>query len=117
MPRPSAFRLKQLGSAGTAGTAALARWAEKARLTLSGLGLLVVGVIGWFIAKAVGSRTLFLMVYASAAVILMAWFVARRRLAVEVDRSKLPARMRVGQDIEVELVVRSQKRVSTILVK
>ena len=112
-----ALRLRQLGSASSAGTTALARLAEKAWLTLSGLGLLCAGAALWFVAKAVGSRTLFLMVYATVAVVLMAWFLARRRLAIDVDRSALPQRMRVGQDLEVSLAVRSKRRVSTILVK
>jgi uncharacterized protein (DUF58 family) len=115
--RGATFRLKQLGSAGAAGSSALAHLAEKARLTLSGLGLLAVGAAGWFVAKAASSRTLFLMAYATVAVIAMAWVLARRRLLLDVDRSSLPSRMRAGQDIEVALEIRSRRRVSTILVK
>jgi uncharacterized protein (DUF58 family) len=95
----------------------LVAWVEKARLTIHGAGLIAIAVAGWFVAKATGSRTLYLMVYAAAAVVLMAWFVARRKLALSVDRSNLPTRMRVGQEQEVALRVSSRRRVSTILVQ
>jgi uncharacterized protein (DUF58 family) len=111
-----AGRLRRLGDAGTAGGSALVRWADKARLTVHGAALVAVALLGWFVAKATGSRTLYLMVYALIAVVGMAWFVARRRLAMSVDRSNLPLRMRVGQELDVALVVGSKRRVSTVLV-
>jgi uncharacterized protein (DUF58 family) len=43
--------------------------------------------------------------------------VARRRLAVEVRRSDLPARMREGQSVEVTLQLVGNKRASTIVIE
>ena len=86
-------------------------------LTVSGLVLLGVCVLGWIGARWIGSRTAYLMVYAAVATMLVAWFVARRRLDVDVQRSDLPARMREGQTVDVTLQITGKKRTSTIIVE
>jgi uncharacterized protein (DUF58 family) len=89
----------------------------RANLTVSGLVLVGVCVLGWIGARWIGSRTAYLLVYASVAVLVVAWFVGRRRLDVDVVRSDLPARMREGQSVDVTLQILGKKRASTIVVE
>src|SRR4051794_19679182 len=89
----------------------------RANLTVSGLVLVGVCALGWIGARWIGSRTAYLMVYASVAVLVVAWFVGRRRLDVDVVRSDLPARMREGQSVDVTLQILGRKRASTIVVE
>jgi len=83
---------------------------------MAGAIIIVVAVISWFIARQLGSRTLFLMVYAGVLVLGVSWFVARRRLSIEVDRSALPVRMREGQSAEVTMKIKANRRATTLIV-
>jgi len=78
--------------------------------------LIGAAVVSWFVARSLGSRTLFLMVYAGVLVLGVSYVVARKRLALSVERSALPARMREGQSAEVTLKVQATKRATTLLV-
>src|SRR3954452_22513415 len=89
----------------------------RANLTVSGLSLVAVCILGWLAARWIGSRTAYLMVYAALATMAVGWFVARRRLAIDVSRSDLPTRMREGQSVEVTLRLVGAKRASTIVVE
>src|SRR5688500_17480914 len=105
----SSRKLRQLSKVGQARSGFL-DLLERAHLTVSGLLLICVAAAGWVIARWQGSRTLFLMVYAGVLVIVSSYVVARRRLAVSVDRSQIPTRMREGQSSEVTLVIRADRR-------
>lgn len=111
-----AARLSRAQAARAGAVATLAALAERAQLTLTGVSVAVVAAASWFVARALSSRTLFLIVYAAVFAVGMAWVVSRRRLALSVVRSSLPARTRVGQTLEVDLRVTTSRRVSTILV-
>jgi uncharacterized protein (DUF58 family) len=117
MASAASLRLRQLGGAGSDAGAGLVRLAEVLHLTVTGLAVLPLLVGGWLLARVIGARTMYLMVYAAALAMGAAWFVARRRLAMEVERSDLPTRMRVGQRAGVDLRVRARRRVSTILLQ
>ena len=108
-------KLRQLARAG-GGQSAILRAIDSAHLTVSGVILIAVAVVSWLIARWLGSRTLFLMVYAGVLVIVTSYLMARRRLAIEVDRSKLPARMREGQTAEVTLKIKANRRATTLIV-
>ena len=110
-------RLRRLGSARAELGASLASLAARAQLTVTGASVLGIGLLSWFVAKALGSRTLFLIVYAAGAGVLLAWLGSRRRLAIEVDRSALPMRTRVGQTLEVEIKVTARRKASTVVVR
>ena len=106
-------RLRRL-STGTDGLASLLR---RASLTVSGGVLVAATALGWLAARWLGSRTLFLMVYAWALTMVVAWVVSRRTLAVRIDRSLVPSRMREGQSIPVELTIAADKRLSTVVIE
>ena len=111
----SSLRLRQLSLSGTG--SAVARLAERANLTPSGVVVFALVVVGWLSARWLGAKAMYLMVYASLLAILMAWFVSRRRLAVDVERSELPTRMREDQSVSVNLVVTARRRLATVVLQ
>ena len=115
-PTPGDARLRRLTRAGQA-RGAFVQFLERIHLTVSGLMVIGLVVAGWLLARWIGSRTLFVMVYAGALVVIASYLLARRRLSMSVDRSQLPARMREGQSAEVTLVIKAEKRATTLLVE
>lgn len=96
-------------------TAVVARLVGRVGLTLVGAGALLLAVLGWLLARSFGAITLYLMVYALAAVVAIAFVISRRKLSLTVERAKLPQRMQAGQRVPVELTVASRRRVTTIV--
>jgi uncharacterized protein (DUF58 family) len=99
------------------GTAGWAGLLERAHLTVMGAGAVGVIVLGWLAARVVGARTLYLMVYAAAAMVGLGWLASRRKLGLDVVRSEVPARSREGQTVSVELTLSARRRVSTIVLE
>ena len=97
--------------------AVVERYLRRAGLTTSGGAAIALALVGWAAARVIGAKAMYLMVYAGLLVLVMAWLVARRRLALEVDRSSVPSRVRVGQTVGINLVVRARRRASTIVVE
>src|SRR3989440_3124406 len=112
----STAKLNQLSRSGATGSVVVA-WLEKAHLTVAGTSAIGLAVFGWIIARLLGSRTLYLLVYAGVLVMVISWLVARKRLSLEVDRSDLPARMREGQSADVVLKLRAEKRATVLIVE
>lgn len=111
----SSVRLRQLQR--PTGGSATSAWLERVHLTVSGVILLGIAAGGWAVARLIGSKTMYLLVYAGLLVMLAAWLVARRRLAIDVERSDLPARMREGQTGEVTLKVIARRRATTLILE
>ncbi len=86
-------------------------------ITLSGLVLIVVAVVGWLLAHVLGGRVLYLAAYAGLAMLGTAIYLARRKRPVYAVRSELARRARVGQTLEVELTLMSKARVTTFEVE
>lgn len=86
-------------------------------LTVSGAGLIAAAIVGWLLARFIGSRTMFLLAYGVIALIGLSWFLGRRRLAVEANRSDLPTRVREGQTVEVGLMLKAKRRITTIVLE
>ena len=112
---PSGASLRQLSR--PSGSSALEDWLQRAHLTVSGAVVVGLALVGWGVARWLGSKTMYLLVYAGALVMISAWLVARRRLAIEVDRSELPTRMREGQTSEVTLRITAQRRATTLIIE
>ena len=91
----------------TAGLAALIE--RLTGLTVGGAAVLVVSVLGFLLARALGGQALFLLVYAGLVLVIAAVATSRRKRRVEAERSTLPTRMRVGQTANVEVTVRAPR--------
>lgn len=90
-------------------------WLSRAGLTVSGAILIGAGVVGYILASMVGSRTMFLLAYGVVGLVAAAWLLGRRRIRVEARRSELPARVREGQLVDVEVELTATRRISTVV--
>ncbi|HVE75570.1 MAG TPA: DUF58 domain-containing protein [Actinomycetota bacterium] len=90
---------------------------RRAGITISGLVLLVLAVVGWIFAYFIGGRAMFLLVYGLAMVFVIAIIAGRRRLSVDAERSDLPMRVREGQLVDVEITLRAKRRLSTVILE
>jgi len=95
----------------------IGRVVERAHLTIAGALVVLFAVLGWGLARIIGSRPLYLLVYAGLLVLGVSYVAARRRLALTVSRSALPARVRAGQQVSVTLRLAAARRASTIIVE
>jgi uncharacterized protein (DUF58 family) len=95
----------------------LQRVEEKLGLSSSGLAVAGFAVLGWVVARALGGRALFLLVYVSVLLLGVAWWMARRRRPVSAARSQLPVRVREGQTVIAELTLRSRRRLTSFIVE
>lgn len=110
----AADRLRRLTAPGDGGIGSVL---ERAHLTVTG-GVLVLLAVGcWFLARRLGARGLFLLVYLAILATVLSYVVSRRRLALRVDRSEISLRMREGQTATVTLRLMADRRVSTIILE
>lgn len=90
---------------------------RKVGITSSGLIFVALSFVGWFLAYKIGGRVLFLLVYGAGIVLVVSFMLGRRRLLLDVTRSKIPGRVREGQIVNVELQLKSRRRVSTVILE
>ena len=112
----AATKLNRLSRTG-ASRSAVVDWLERIHLTVAGASIVGVAVLGWMTARLLGSKTLYLLVYAALITLGISYAVARKRLALEVDRSELPTRMREGQAADVVIKLRAKKRATVLVVE
>lgn len=88
-------------------------------VALTRAGWVTVGLIAaaWVVARILGGRTVFLLVYGAVIALFVARFVGRGRLTVKAERSELPHRLRQGQGAEVELTVHVPRRTGVFLLE
>ena len=99
--------------AASGGVAAALR---RVHLTPTGGVLILLAVACWFLARQIGARSLFLLVYLGALAIAASWLVTRRKLTLTAGRSEISLRMREGQSATVSLTLTTTRRVSTVVV-
>ncbi len=100
------------------GSSGLLAWLERhLGITTTGLVMSILAIIGWILARIIGSRAMFFLVYGLVVVIAVSYLIARRKLAVEARRSDLPSRVREGQTVEVELELTAKRRLSTVILE
>jgi len=100
-----------------AGAGALARLEQRLGLSANGLAVSGFAVLGWIVARALGGRALFLLVYVALLLVGAAWWIARRRRALQAERSQLPTRVREGQTVLAEITLRSRRRLTSFVVE
>jgi uncharacterized protein (DUF58 family) len=86
-------------------------------LTTTGLVVLVAAAACWLLARWMGGRTLFVLVYGVVVVVAVARFMGRRRLDLVAERSEVPTRLRQGQRMEIEVAVSAKRRVGVFLME
>jgi len=96
---------------------AIERLLARARLTVAGAVLVALVIGGWLLARQLGARSLFLLVYLGVLTIVLAHLASRRRLALTATRSDISLRMREGQVATVTLALRAERRVTTVIVE
>lgn len=90
---------------------------DRAGLTSTGAGLVALAVVGWLLARLLGSRAVFLLVYGTVVLVVIAWFIGRRAVAITARRSGLLPRFSAGQTVEVELEITTRRRVSNVILE
>ena len=110
-------RRRGLGARGTGAGGPLAAALARAQLTVAGAVVLVVCAGAWFVARALGARALFLLVYLGLLAVALCWAVTKRRPALRASRSAVAVRMREGQRAAVALSLEADRRVSTVVVE
>jgi uncharacterized protein (DUF58 family) len=99
-----------------AGRSALSAFLERyLGVTVSGVGLAAVVVIGFLIARHQQSPPLYLFAYGLAFILISAFVLGRRRLAVTADRSTLPKRVREGQKVEIDVTLSARRRTTAVV--
>ena len=93
------------------------RLREASGLTTTGLVVLVAAAACWLLARWMGGRTLFVLVYGVVVVVAVARFMGRRRLDLVAERSEVPTRLRQGQRMEIEVTVSAKRRVGVFLME
>lgn len=86
-------------------------------LTSAGTSVVLLSVIGWIIARTIGSRVMFLMVYATVLLMGALFLLGARKPAITARRSELPVRMREHQTVAVELELTAKRRLSTLVIE
>lgn len=86
-------------------------------LTAGGAVVAVASVGGYVLARVSGGHALFLLAYAGIVLVVAAAVTSRRRRRLEVERSTLPGRMRVGQAADVEVTVRAPGRLRAFVLE
>src|SRR5688572_5887969 len=76
---------------------------RRAGITPSGLLAIALAVVGWALARVLGGRGLYLLVYSSVLALAASVIVARRPRALEAQRSEVVRRAREGQSLDIEL--------------
>lgn len=86
-------------------------------ITTTGMVLVSLAVVGWILARVIGSKAMFFFVYGVVIVLVVSYLMGRRRLAVEARRSELPTRVREGQTVDVALELTAKRRLSTVILE
>ncbi len=86
-------------------------------ITVAGLSVLGAVLVGWLLGRSSGSSPLLLLSYGLLMLVVLAWALGRRRIVIDVGRSKVPTRVREGQLVDVELELASARRLSTIVLE
>lgn len=105
------------GRARLAGSRLLGTAEERAGITTTGALMVGIAVVGWVLARVLGSRAVFLLAYGTVMVVVVAWLLGRRGLAIDATRSALSPRVRAGQVVEVELELTPRRRASNVIVE
>jgi uncharacterized protein (DUF58 family) len=86
-------------------------------ITAAGVVVMMIVVVGWIVSRLVRSQPMTFIVYGLLILTVVSVLNARRKLPIEARRSGLPLRVREGQQVEVNLDMTAQRRVTGIIVE
>ena len=86
-------------------------------LTSSGMILAALAPAVWIVARVAGGRPLYLLAYACAGVIALAFGLTYRPMDLEGERAELRSRVVAGQTIDVNIKLTGRKRFSTFVLE
>ncbi|MHB1444786.1 MAG: DUF58 domain-containing protein [Acidimicrobiales bacterium] len=115
MVRRAQFRLDRIRDA--LGSGALKRATETLKrrlgLTVTGFAALAAAVLIWLVAYFVAGTAMYLFAYGALLLVVMALFLAPRRLKLEGERTGLFPRAHEGTRLDVEVRLTAHRRVTT----
>jgi len=111
---PSLLRRSSLAGSAPAGSFAL-RLERQLGMTVVGLGLAAVVVVGVVVARIVHSRPMTFLAYGFLLLVVASVALARRKLPLDAHRADLPTRVREGQRLDVNVAVTARRRVSSVI--
>jgi len=86
-------------------------------MTLSGIVLLVIGVMAWALGYLVAGRPLYLLAYGAWAVVALSWVIGRRPLPLTGERSEARPRIAEGETIGMTVSLTAKRRLSTFILE
>jgi uncharacterized protein (DUF58 family) len=86
-------------------------------ITIAGVIVAALAVVGWVLAHSYGGRGLYLLAYAGVIMLGVATVLARRKRPVTAQRSSIARRARVGQTLSVELTLSARARVNAFRIE
>ncbi|MDQ1689870.1 MAG: hypothetical protein QOK42_2845 [Frankiaceae bacterium] len=86
-------------------------------LTSTGIGVALLAVLVYLLARLLSNLGLFMLTYGGVVVIGLAYVLARRKLSIETHRSELPSRVRAGQTVTVKLDLETKRALSTVVIE
>ena len=86
-------------------------------ITRLGLMALAGAVVVWLLARVVAGTAMYLFAYGVAALVIVSYLIAPRRLRLEGDRRGLFPRAQEGDRLDVEVRLTARRRVSTFVLE
>jgi uncharacterized protein (DUF58 family) len=100
-----------------AGSSVLGQIERRVGVTPAGLAVLALSVAGIVLGRRTANSAVVLFAYGLLILLALSWLLGRRPLPLSAQRSQLPGRLRVGQQIEVQLELSATRRVSTVILE
>lgn len=108
---------RRIEAASRPSTRVLAAITRRAALTSSGLLVLGLACVCWVLAFVAGGRPLYLLSYASLAVLVLAYALTNRPFELTGTRAATRPRVSEGEQVEVEVSLAGKKRFSTFVLE
>jgi uncharacterized protein (DUF58 family) len=104
-------------STGAKGSGLLSAVERATGITPSGLAVVGIAAVMLVLSRVLVSRGMAMLAYGLLMVLLLAWTLGRRKLAIDAERSELPSRVPAKRIIDAQLMLTARRRVSGIIVE
>lgn len=86
-------------------------------ITAAGASVLGLAVVAWILGRVIAGRPLYLLAYSAAALVLLLRALFNRPPALVATRGQPVARVVEGTEVHVDLTLRAERAVSTVVVE